>query len=157
METIDCRTLDGGTHKVPIEDLVVYAGVYAIIVHVDSVLLLKSRQTGKWMQPGGGIRKGETIEAALQREMLEEVGIQVEIGKFAHFQPDFLYYAPLDTAFQSYLFFYYCSPLSLELSPPDAENEEGIPEWVPICDLSADDIESHGEITMYLIHACQQQ
>ena len=151
METITCRTLYGETKQVSVDKLVIYPGVYAIIIHEDSVLLLKSQATGKWMQPGGGIQKGETIEQALQREMLEEVGIQVAIDKFAHFQADFFYYDPLDKAFQGYLFFYYCTPLTLELQPPDPETEEGIPYWVEINNLTAEDFESHGEVTMHLI------
>src|SRR5690606_28871668 len=99
---IACRTLYNQTRLVPVEQLIIRPAAYAIIVHDDKTLLLRSRETDKWMQPGGGIDKGETIEEALWRELREEVGLEIEIGRFAHFQPDFFYYDPLDLAFQGY-------------------------------------------------------
>lgn len=37
-----------------------------------------------WMPPGGGVRFGESMEAALKREFLEETGLQVHVGKLRH-------------------------------------------------------------------------
>lgn len=153
MTSVECRTLYGRTRLIPVEKLIVHPGVYGLVIQDDQLLLLESRTTGKWMQPGGGIHKGETIEAALQREMQEEAGINVVMGELAHFLPDFFYYDPLDLAFQGYLFFYYCTPCSLELNPPNANDEEGIPAWVPIDTLTADSFESHGEVMMTLLRS----
>jgi len=36
---------------------------------------------GAWEYPGGKVEEGETLEEALEREMDEEFGVQVEIGK----------------------------------------------------------------------------
>lgn len=56
--------------------------VGAVIISNDGhVLLGKNKQggvfEGLWVIPGGGIDDGETIEQALRREVLEEVGIDI--------------------------------------------------------------------------------
>src|SRR5262249_51672862 len=35
---------------------------------------------GHWSLPGGGLELGETLEAGVAREMLEETGLEVEVG-----------------------------------------------------------------------------
>jgi ADP-ribose pyrophosphatase YjhB (NUDIX family) len=37
---------------------------------------------GVWRPPGGGVRPGERFEAGVQREALEELGIQIELERF---------------------------------------------------------------------------
>jgi ADP-ribose pyrophosphatase YjhB (NUDIX family) len=58
-------------------------GVGAVIVHGDGVVLIRRRYEplkGHWSLPGGGVEVGETLEEAVAREMLEETGLQVEVG-----------------------------------------------------------------------------
>lgn len=54
--------------------------VEAIVVKNDSVLFLRRKNDpakGQWWFPGGRIRKGETLEDALSREVKEETGLEV--------------------------------------------------------------------------------
>lgn len=49
----------------------------------QSILLLESRNLYAhpfWMPPGGGVQLGETLIEAVQREVLEETGLQVAVG-----------------------------------------------------------------------------
>ncbi|MBS1250960.1 MAG: RNA pyrophosphohydrolase [Chloroflexi bacterium] len=49
-------------------------GVRVILIREGTVLLVKHTYQNKWFLPGGGVKKGETVEAAARREAKEEVG-----------------------------------------------------------------------------------
>ncbi len=61
----------------------VRVSVKAVIIAGGSVLLVRNTDDrGDWyLLPGGGQTHGETIEQALQRECLEEVGTAVVMGR----------------------------------------------------------------------------
>ena len=52
-------------------------GVRAILIKEDKILLVKHTYSNSWFLPGGGMKKGETFEAAIKRELNEELGITV--------------------------------------------------------------------------------
>lgn len=64
-----------------------YKSAVAIVEYRDKWLLGIARNTGddrdgKWVHPGGGIKKGETPERAAERECFEETGIRCKaVGK----------------------------------------------------------------------------
>lgn len=54
------------------------AGVRVIISDGHSVLLVRARHAPfAWTLPGGGVQRGESTEAAAQREVLEETGLSI--------------------------------------------------------------------------------
>jgi mutator protein MutT len=58
-------------------------GVGAVIFNNEKVLLVKRGKEpgyGKWSIPGGAVELGETLKEGLLREIMEETGLQVEIG-----------------------------------------------------------------------------
>lgn len=58
-------------------------GVGAVVLDGDRVLLVKRGNAplkGQWSVPGGAVEAGETLEAAVAREVLEETGVAIEVG-----------------------------------------------------------------------------
>lgn len=41
------------------------------------IVLIQRRDNGKWALPGGMVEWGETIESTIQRELVEETGLQL--------------------------------------------------------------------------------
>ncbi len=74
------RSREGGLDR-PVVDVAV-----GILIKTDGSFLLTSRPAGKvyegyWEFPGGKLEAGETVEDALRRELLEELGIRVEAAQ----------------------------------------------------------------------------
>jgi mutator protein MutT len=60
-----------------------FVGVGAVIVQDGQVLIVKRKfepLAGQWSLPGGGVELGETLEDSIVREMLEETGLDIEVG-----------------------------------------------------------------------------
>ena len=58
-------------------------GVGAVILDDDRVVLVKRAHPplqGEWSLPGGVVELGETLRDAVAREVLEETGLDVEVG-----------------------------------------------------------------------------
>ncbi|MCU4155389.1 NUDIX domain-containing protein [Carboxylicivirga sp. A043] len=64
------------------------AGVGAVVLRNNKLLVIKDKFQPGYKLPGGHIDKGETLKAALQREVLEETGVEVvleSIMNIGHF------------------------------------------------------------------------
>ncbi len=59
-------------------------GVGAVVLDGTGHVLLARRAhaplKGEWSLPGGGVELGETLEAAIAREVLEETGLVIDVG-----------------------------------------------------------------------------
>jgi 8-oxo-dGTP diphosphatase len=67
----------------PDRPIVAVGAVGAVVVDGGRVLLVKRGQQplkGEWSLPGGGVEVGETLVAAIQREVFEETGLMVSVG-----------------------------------------------------------------------------
>lgn len=61
--------------------------VGAVVFHEDKVLLVLRGQApakGLWAIPGGSVELGETLQAAAEREVMEETGLRVRAGEVVH-------------------------------------------------------------------------
>lgn len=53
-------------------------GLRILIVHNNSLVLVRHWYNGLWVMPGGGIKKTESPEEAAVREVFEETGISIQ-------------------------------------------------------------------------------
>jgi ADP-ribose pyrophosphatase YjhB (NUDIX family) len=57
-------------------------GVFALIFNQEKQILLGHRRDIDWWNlPGGGMELGETVDEALCREVREETGLEVKVGR----------------------------------------------------------------------------
>jgi ADP-ribose pyrophosphatase YjhB (NUDIX family) len=64
----------------------VEVAVGAIVRRGDALLLVRRGRgpgAGRWSVPGGRVQPGETLRAAVEREVLEETGVRVRAEAFA--------------------------------------------------------------------------
>jgi ADP-ribose pyrophosphatase YjhB (NUDIX family) len=64
----------------------VHVRVTGVVIEDDRILLLnQDTDTGRsWSLPGGKVEEGETLAAALVREMREETGLEIEPGRLLY-------------------------------------------------------------------------
>ncbi len=57
-------------------------GVKAMLIHDDTVLLVKHSYEKGWHLPGGGVKRGESAATAVRREAREELGAAMTAVSF---------------------------------------------------------------------------
>jgi ADP-ribose pyrophosphatase YjhB (NUDIX family) len=66
-------------------------GASGLIVRDGKVLLIrrgKDPYRDHWSLPGGGIERGEKIRDTVQREVREETGLEVDVGRVAGYREE---------------------------------------------------------------------
>lgn len=151
--TVTFHTLLGKTKEIEESKIIVRPTVYGVILDGHRILLLKVKTTGKWFLPGGGLEAGEDDKIALQREVLEETGITVEVGEKLQTTTHNFYHDPSDGAYEMHITFFRCTPTSTTLTDAaldfDDYEETHQPQWVEIDTLNLTDFDPilHNVIT----------
>ena len=111
--------------------------VGAVILDGERVVLVKRGHAplkGEWSLPGGVVELGETLEAAVAREALEETGLAVEVGDVVEVLDRVLRSADGRVEFHYVIIDYRCRAFDDRLAGgSDAEEVR----WVEIADLPA--------------------
>ncbi len=95
-----------------------FVTVGGVIIDDGRVVLIRRRfepSAGRWTLPGGMLEIGETLEAAVRREMLEETGLIVEVGPVAEVLERITHDADRRVQYHYVLIDYVCRPVSGEL------------------------------------------
>jgi 8-oxo-dGTP pyrophosphatase MutT (NUDIX family) len=65
-------------------------GVRVLMISNGKVLLVRHTYRQAWFLPGGGVKRGETVEAAVRREAAEECGARLGTLQFLGLYTDFV-------------------------------------------------------------------
>lgn len=64
-------------------------GVRIMLIQNKQVLLVRQTYMSGWFMPGGGVKRGETLDQAARREASEEIGAEMGVlrllGAYTHF------------------------------------------------------------------------
>lgn len=132
---IICRDIDGHKHKVNRDRLIFRPSVYGILIKDNHILLSRQFKDG-YDFPGGGIEKYETVEQALKREVWEETGLKVKVGKLVDCQSSFYKSRLHKEYWNAILLYYLCEQVGGKLSKDNFDEYEikyaDMPEWIDL-------------------------
>ena len=100
-----------------------------ILVHDGKILLVLESKENKYIIPGGGVEKGETLEQCCEREMLEETGMKVRVGQ------NFLAIEELFDVWKHINHYFVCELIedTGKVSLTEGEKQAGcVCEWIPL-------------------------
>ena len=107
----------------------------AIIIENDCVLLARNEKSEYYYSVGGGVHVGETAEAAVKREVLEETGVDYEIDRLVIVHENF--FRDQGKECHEVALYYLMKPRGSQELNSDSYTQ-GVREtmhWIPISDL----------------------
>lgn len=136
-QSVTCHDIEGNNYEVASSELSFRPAVYAIIIQDNKILL--SKQWDGYDFPGGGIELGEGTEVALTREVKEETGIEIEVGRIVYANNSFFKLPYKEKFVHSIHFYYECSTVGGQLSTEFFDEQEQryaeMPEWVELSEV----------------------
>jgi len=133
-KNVPCVDIEGKKFEVNAANLSFRPAVYGVIIKNGKILL--SKQWDGYSFPGGAIELGETILESVKRELKEETGLNVEVGKLIDCKESFFKLPYSDKFVHSILLFYMCEiidgDLSLDNLAQDEKDTVSLPEWIDL-------------------------
>ena len=93
----------------------------------DKILLVRRADNGRWAVPGGYMEPGESAAEASAREVLEETGLQVRVGRLiaVYSNPNILIEYPDGNRYQIVALYFAAEPIGGGLRPSSEATEVG--------------------------------
>lgn len=130
---VKCTDFYGRVHLVSPKDLIKRLSAYGIYIDDGKVLLIQDPRSLRWELPGGGIEKGETIQEAVKREFIEEIGV-TPLGEFIFLTEwiEYFFNEPTQEAWRSKRKFYLIRTIEGSLLEHGNGDDSGIAKLVPV-------------------------
>lgn len=133
---IACPDLFGRVGEYDAADFRFRPAAYGIVRVDQDVLLARSRFTGLWDFPGGGVEPFEELREGMAREFFEETQLKITAEALVHVAES--YVAMFGHPFHSLRFYYACR-LADGVAPRDAKADPGEIvdlRWWPLEDIA---------------------
>ncbi|MCY0898378.1 MAG: NUDIX domain-containing protein [Firmicutes bacterium] len=139
---VDCQDLSGRVQSYNAEELRFRPAAYGMLVRDGTILLARSRFTGLWDFPGGGVEAFESLAEGMAREFFEETGFHVRAESLVYVAEGFI--AMFGHPYHSLRFYYRCSPVDgvAEALQPDV-NEVAELRWWPLDGIPRTQMHTH--------------
>lgn len=99
-------------------------GAYVVIhCHEGQEVILVQAPNGAYFLPGGEIEQNETHPETIAREMLEEVGFEVQVGEYLGEAIEYFYSSHRDTYYEHPGYFYVVDQFEKVAEPTEKTNQ----------------------------------